>query len=185
MISPIDSAGSITLHQIDILLPFFKKISLDIPAQFIEPDNFVNVGEIYILPGGSVKITGGDKNSFFFVREKLKLSPIPVVTGFISLCLCMWLLFHPTVLKGNRNGGLLIVEILDSNWQFVDSLIIELQKCCQDLVLKNSSAAAHCQSMLFSYTRINETKFAEVRSSLEKEGLKITFRLQMNRSGEI
>lgn len=185
MIAPIGSAGSVTLHQIDILLPFFKKISLDLPAHFKEQDNFVNFGEINILPGGGVKITGGDKKSFFFVREKLKLSPVPVVTGFISLCFCMWLLFHPNVLKGNRNGGLIVVEILDSDWRFVDSLIMELEKCCHDLVLNNSSAAAHCQSMLFSFTQINETKFAEVRSSLEKEGLKITFRMQMNRSGEI
>jgi len=185
MIVPINSTETITLHEVSIFLPLFKKVSLDITEQFKDPDNYVNIGKVLSLPGGGVKITGNNNNPFFFVKEKLYLSPVVVATAFISLCSCMWLFFHPTILKGKKQGGLLKVEVFADDWRPVDSLIMELEKCCQNLVLRNSRTESTFQSLLFSFTDINEQKFSAIRSLVDNKEIKYSIRLQMNRSGEL
>jgi hypothetical protein len=185
MIAPIDLPGTVRLQKIDIDIPFFKKTTVDIPAHFKDPTDFSDIADIQLLPEGGVEFTASSKNPIFFIREEVQ-QPLPLPTFIIiTLCCCMWIIFHPILLKGSRKGGHLIFEICDNDWQLVSDAIDEIRDCCRDLVLDKSSVAENRHFYYFSFNEIDEVKFAAVRSLLINNGSKFTLRMQMNRSGEL
>ncbi len=185
MIAPIDVPGTVRLQKIDIDIPFYKKITVDIPALFKDPTNFSDIADIQLPPEGGVEFTTSSKNSIFLIREEVQLSlPLPTLIT-IALCCCMWLFFHPIFIKGSRKGGHLLFEIRNNDWHILSDTIDEIGHCCRDLVLNKSSVAEDRCFYYFSFKEIDEVKIAAVRSVLLNSGSQFTLRVQMNRSGEL
>ena len=185
VISPIDSPHSIRLNDIQISHIFFEPISLDLSAHFKNPEDFSNIEDIQYLSSGAVKLSPTTDNPIFHVREELQVSRGLLFLVLISLCGTMWLLFNPTMLKGNRRGGYLLFEVADCDWQVIESAMSELEKCCHGFALSKAITAADRHSFLFTFKQVDETGLSAVRLSLAKKGATFSLRVQMNRSGEL
>lgn len=178
-----DACPNVELYSVKFSLPAHKPLELDLMTVLNPEGKSANMtAPRRILGGGVVFSTQNDP--WFIPEFEMKLDGVPlqiIVAIPLVFFVFMWLIFHPDLLKGNRNGGYLLLETTESTLELIESL----QGAFDKLELIRSVVSSGRQSYHFRFHGLQDFKTSDVFSTLMDCSEVISIRIQLNRSGEV
>lgn len=178
-----DDCENVELYSIDFSHPAYQDLRLDVGAILKTTGKSANISAPHLLPEGGIAFS--TKNDPWFIAKlEMELKNVPIkilVTTPLIFFALMWLIFHPSFLKGNSKGGHLLLETKENALEIIESL----QGGFHKLELIRSEVHSDHQSHHFSFQALQDSNFNDIFVNLIDRSEVISIRVQLNRSGEV